>query len=247
MDDPALPPADHDRALAGLARLNALSRASAPVARALKRTNLPREPHILDVATGSGDVALALARSLSRAGLAPRFTLADLSDHALARAAKRFRRAKIDATTITLDATTDDLPRADAVICTLFLHHLTEDDARALLANAARAATRVLAVADLRRSRPGSILARTVPRLVTRSPVVHTDAAKSADAALTREELAEIAKSAGLAGFTISSAFPSRMLLTWSPPTTKPTTPPSSAPDPPGPPPPSPSRSETSA
>jgi len=245
MDDPALPAADHDRALAGLARLNALSRASAPVARALTRANLPRDPHILDIATGSGDVALALARSLSRAGLAPRFTLADISAHALNRAAERFRRAKIDATTIKLDATTDELPPADAVVCTLFLHHLTEDDARALLSNAASSATRLLAVADLRRSPFGSLLARAVPRLVTRSPVVHTDAARSAAAAFNRQELAAIARNAGLAGFSISRAVPSRMLLTWSPPPS--TTRQSSAPAPPGPPPRSPSRGETSA
>ena len=251
MDDPRLPGRDHDRALAGLARLNALSRASAPVARALTSAALPAEPHILDIATGSGDVALALARSLERAGLAPRFTLADLSPRALDRAAERFRRANIPATIATLDATTDDLPPADAVVCTLFLHHLAEADARVLLASAARSATRLLAVADLRRSPFGSLLARTIPRFVTRSPVVHTDAAKSADAAFTRDELASIASDAGLTGFTVSRAFPSRMLLTWTPPATRPatatTTQPSSAPGPPGPPPPSPSPSETSA
>jgi len=230
MDDPALPPREHDRALAGLARLNVISRAHAPVAAAILRSRLTHAPHILDIATGSGDVALAIARSLQRAGLEPRLTLSDLSPHALDRAAERFRRAKIDATTVQLDATTDDLPPADAVICTLFLHHLTEPDARSLIANAANAVTRVLAISDLRRSSLGSRLARTVPRLATRSPVVHTDAAKSADAAFTRDELAALAAEAGLENFTISRAFPSRMLLMWTPPhrtpqTTRPTTP----------------------
>jgi SAM-dependent methyltransferase len=69
MDDPALDPAEHRRALAGLARLNRVSDSPGvlwPAVRELARGGPVR---VLDVATGSGDVPRALAAKAARAGL----------------------------------------------------------------------------------------------------------------------------------------------------------------------------------
>src|SRR5262249_15209513 len=72
MDDPGLDPNRHAAALAGLARINRLSRPEATYWRPLRdlqtRHNLSRL-RILDVACGGGDVSRRLLRLARRAGL----------------------------------------------------------------------------------------------------------------------------------------------------------------------------------
>ncbi|MHC4247390.1 MAG: hypothetical protein ACYSUU_11370, partial [Planctomycetota bacterium] len=71
MDDPNLGAAAHDRALKGLARLNRLASADLILWRRLRPhlETLPdgRSINILDVATGSGDLPIRLARRVRRA------------------------------------------------------------------------------------------------------------------------------------------------------------------------------------
>ncbi len=218
MDDPAINPEVHRHALQGLARLNKLSFASYPLLRALTSRLSPRPIEILDVATGSGDVALAFARAAIHCGYRCTITLTDISPLALSEAQGRFTRAGIESRVLQLDATCDPLPEADITLCSLFLHHLDERATTSLLASMAESA-RILAMAnDLRRTVFGNILARTAPRLVTTSRVVHTDALRSARAAFTRMELADLAHKAGLGNVEIKRVPPSRMLLIWERP-----------------------------
>jgi hypothetical protein len=107
--------------------------------------------------------------------------------------------------------------RADIVTCSLFLHHLDPPDVVRTLSRCASAAGRRLLVHDLVRTRTGLALVYVIPRVVTTSPVVHTDAVLSVRAAYTRDELADLARSAGLQGFELRPSFPQRMLLSWSP------------------------------
>src|SRR4051812_15913396 len=72
MDDPGLDPAEHRLALAGLARINRISRSAAilrPHIRQLARAFAGRPVRILDIATGSGDVPLSLVRWATWAGV----------------------------------------------------------------------------------------------------------------------------------------------------------------------------------
>jgi 2-polyprenyl-3-methyl-5-hydroxy-6-metoxy-1,4-benzoquinol methylase len=220
MDDPGLDPGCHARALRGLARINRLSLAAAahaPLLRAVGR-RLGRTVRVLDVATGSGDVAVSAVRRAAREGIGVELTLADISPVAAEQAGVRARRAGLDARTLVLDAVEGSLPASDVVLCSLFLHHLSEADAVRLLSNMREAAPVGISVSDLRRSRRGSLLAASVPRVVTRSPVVHTDAVLSARAAFTIEELGRLVQRAGLVGATIRPAFPARMTLSWMAP-----------------------------
>ena len=59
------------------------------------------------------------------------------------------------------------------------------------------AARRLVLVSDLVRSRAGYALAAAVPRLLTRSRVVHVDAVRSVEAAFTPEEFRLLAAEAG--------------------------------------------------
>lgn len=218
MDDPEIEQEVHSRALRGLARINRISRAAAPLAAAVRRSIEPGSIRIVDVATGSGDVALALATRLTRVGYECEFILTDISAFALELARHRFASAGVNAEARNLDATREEIPAADLAVCTLFLHHLQPSQAERVLSAMSRAAGRMMIVSDLRRTGLGTLLARTIPRVSTTSSVVHVDAVRSARAAFSLEELAAIAQRAGLEGGRIKRTFPSRMLLQWTPP-----------------------------
>ena len=73
LDDPALPAGDHILALETLARINALSCTARQVANAIVRMLSQLPPRngplrVVDLASGGGDVTIALARRLNRPG-----------------------------------------------------------------------------------------------------------------------------------------------------------------------------------
>lgn len=218
MDDPTLPSSEHNAALRGLARLNAISFAHrALCVRAIRATHGLDRVALLDVAAGSGDVSLAVARCLQAAGKRVSVTGVDVSAHAASTARARFKAAGVEAEFNVADALQDAIPAADVVMCTLFLHHLGDREITPLLARLASATNRVLLINDLRRGHAGLVASMVVPRLVTRSPVVHVDAVRSYRAALTADELRGFAKDAGIANARVRHAFPYRMTLEWHP------------------------------
>mgnify|MGYP006286276033 CR=1 FL=1 len=218
MDDPTLDPREHARALRGLARLNAMSgvaRSLYPIVRAAARA-LDRPLSIVDVATGSADLPVALLRRARRDGVRLDLTACDLSPVALEHADRRARAAGVELRTHRLDALAEDPPPADVILCALFLHHLQDDQVRALLGRMTRAARGMVLVSDLRRGWWGTALAAVIPRLTTRSHVVHVDALRSARAALSVGELRSMVREvAGRGSWTVEPVFPGRMLLQW--------------------------------
>src|SRR5450759_3504420 len=86
MDAPALDPAAHHAALAGLGRINRLSHTArgflGPIVALARRENLGRIT-LLDIAAGGGDVPIALARAAAARGLGVELTLLDRSATAL--------------------------------------------------------------------------------------------------------------------------------------------------------------------
>jgi 2-polyprenyl-3-methyl-5-hydroxy-6-metoxy-1,4-benzoquinol methylase len=219
MDDPALDPAAHRLALAGLARANRFSRSADilwPSVLALARNNPAKPLRILDVATGSGDVPLALAERAKRAGVRLDLHGCDVSDTAVSAAREAAARAGVTATFFRHDAVADPLPAGfDVATCSLFLHHLSEDDAVTVLRRMGEAA-RVVLVNDMERSVPGFLLAWVAARVLSRSPVVHFDGPASARSAFTPAEALRLAESAGLHGATVRWRFPCRYLVKWS-------------------------------
>ena len=216
MDDPALDPAEHRRALAGLARINRWSGSAKllwPPIRDLAR-QLNRPLCILDVATGSGDVPLSLLDRAKREGITLDITGCDLSPLAIDEARSRGGNA----TFRTLDVLNEPLPGGfDVVTCSLFLHHLDEPDVVTVLRAMAAAGSLVL-VSDLVRSRFNLLQVWVAARLLSRSRVVHVDGPLSIRGAFTVAEMRRLAEHAGLTGATVQSKFPCRMLLTWRKP-----------------------------
>jgi len=218
MDDPSLDRGAHERALAGLARLNRASGAWRPAWRVLRRISgavADRPIRLLDVATGGADTLAALLRRAARAGLRVDAVACDKSPTALEVARSRLDRWGLEATLLQLDVLRDPLPHSfDLALCSLFLHHLDDADACALLVSLDRAA-RVSLVNDLRRSPWSLLLVGAASRLLTRSSIVHVDALLSVRAAFTPAELALLARKAGLDDFLVRRAGPARMLLLW--------------------------------
>lgn len=222
MDDPTLDGRRHMAALDGLSRINRVTRSAAQVWSAI--TPLLDEPsppplRVLDIATGGGDLPIALWRRASKQGIRLAATGCDLSERALDRAGERSLRAGARVEFLRIDALRDALPTGfDVVTCSLFLHHLDPPQARLILEKMRLTARRMVVVCDLRRSARGHALAWAGARALSRSSVVHTDAPRSVRAAYTIDELRELADAAGLIGADIQRRAPLRMRLVWKSP-----------------------------
>ena len=247
MDDPALDAGRHRRALRGLGRLNRLSGSPRLIWSAIQRFIPPQAGHesskvrgqienrqskienpppplrVLDIATGGGDLPIALHRLAVQGegigGGGIQIDGCDLSPVALDYARGRAEGVRAVPRFFYLDALNDPLPGDyDVLLCSLFLHHLSDAQAERLLRRMAEAARVGVVVNDLRRSRANLALVHLAARLVSRSDVVHTDGPRSVRAAFTLPEARELAERAGLRGAVVKSAFPCRYLLTWRKP-----------------------------
>jgi 2-polyprenyl-3-methyl-5-hydroxy-6-metoxy-1,4-benzoquinol methylase len=223
MDQPDLDILEHVRALTALGRANLVSRTADSLWPGIRRAaDAARgEPlRLLDVATGGGHVAIALARRATRDGVGLDITGCDISPVALDYA--RTLAARTGVTRVRFepaDALGGTWPgEVDIVICTLFLHHLDDDRAAALLGRMKATARRLVLVSDLRRSSSGYFFAWAGCRLLSRSRVFHVDGTRSVAAAFTPDEARGLAARAGLDGALVTTHWPQRWLLSWSPP-----------------------------
>jgi len=231
MDDPALDHREHVRALRGLARINQLSDAGrsmwrevAPTARRLATAG--SRVRWLDIATGSGDVPLGVAAQAIHAGVDVELVLCDVSATALAVARSSAARSGIQKVhTQEADVVAAGLPFDDGefsiVTCSLFMHHLREDDVARVMREMARVVGPggQVAISDLRRCPPGLLAAWLAGRVLTRSHIVRVDAVRSVRAAFTIEEMRSMAEHAGLArsgSLRVSANWPWRIMLSWS-------------------------------
>ena len=225
MDQPDLPDDSHRQALAGLARTNTLAGTSRPLWKRIRRLSAADGPlsklSLCDIASGAGDVAVSLCRRAKRDGVKLRVTGYDISPVAVETAQSRAQAAGIRGARFevrdVLTCPPESLGRFDVVTCTLFLHHLTADQAVELLQRMAHMARRLVLVCDLKRGRLGYTAAQLVVHLVSRSEVVHADGPQSVAAAFTLSEARTLARRAGLAGAEIYRAWPFRYLLAWEP------------------------------
>lgn len=215
MDDPSLPPAQLFAAVRGLDRLNAISLADLWIWRAIRTRVKPGASlRLLDVATGSGNVALGVVRRARRAGVSVHLGVCDVREEMLSIAAANARKAGVQIEAFSFDARRDGLPGGfDIAINSLFCHHLPEEDVARLLREMGRAA-RLVVISDLSRSRLNLALAFAASRLGSRSHVVHEDAVLSVRAAFTPKELQQLAVSAGLSDIRLHAGGPARFILT---------------------------------
>jgi 2-polyprenyl-3-methyl-5-hydroxy-6-metoxy-1,4-benzoquinol methylase len=219
MDEPTLDPAVHRSALRGLATINSCSGSAGilwPEIHRYARSRRATSLRVLDVASGGGDVAIALWRKARRAGVALEIKGLDISPTAVEIAREAARRAQADISFNAQNVFESPLPSGfEVVMSSLFLHHLDDEQAVRLLALMRKATTGLLLVNDVRRTTIGFWMAKIASRVLTRSPIVHVDAPRSIERAFTLKEVRELCRLAKLDGYRLQRRWPQRFLLSW--------------------------------
>ena len=221
MDQPGLDPKEHLRALNGLRRINVISRCSVGIFRAIKelaRGQPDKTLRILELACGGGDTAIDLALMAQQEGLNLDILACDLNPEAVRIAAANAKSRNAELTFFTADALTkpNNEETYDLIYCTLFTHHLDDNDVVRLLDVMTSRSRRLVLVDDLIRSKLGYFLAWIGTRFLSRSWIVHTDGPLSVRGAFRPEEMLELAKRAGLESVQIDRNWPERYLLRWT-------------------------------
>lgn len=220
MDEPDLSPREHLSALRGLQRINRVTNSTRVLWRAIRELykNSGTPLNVMDVACGGGDVLCDLAERASRAKVPLHLTGWDLSPTAIERTQSLARHKHVEIETKIANALTDTFPiDQDVIFCSLFLHHLSREDAGLLLRRMAAAARMQILVSDLVRSRSGFVMAWLGTRLLSRSRIVHVDGPRSVEAAFTLPEIRHLMAENGLKEATCQRFWPQRFLLSWTP------------------------------
>jgi len=216
MDQSDLDRTKHRYALTGLRRLNLVSGVCRQLCKELIRYSHSRgvaSLRVLDIASGGGDVPFGLWKLARKRGLDLRILGLDVSAAACEFAMEQCRPAGRSIVFEQCDVTRDFIPSGfDVVTCSLFLHHLTYDQASSLLMKMA-AAGRLLLANDLRRCATGYLMAQLACRCLTRSPIVRYDGPQSVANAFTATEMRELCMAAGLVDATVHKAWPCRLLV----------------------------------
>jgi 2-polyprenyl-3-methyl-5-hydroxy-6-metoxy-1,4-benzoquinol methylase len=227
LDQPGVPEEIHCGALGDLKRVNSICRTGsiawkmlAPLAQSADSRPL----EVLDLACGGGDVLLDLRRRAAKAGVALKLTGFDMSSTAIDYARRCASPAQSESSRTEIDYQVcnvfGDFPdrRFDVVMCSLFLHHLDEERAVALLKIMSRAARKLVFVNDLIRCGWGYAAAQVVLRLMTRNHIVLSDGPQSVAGAFTLSEVRQLVRKAGVADASLRKIWPYRFLLSWTPP-----------------------------
>jgi SAM-dependent methyltransferase len=231
MDDPNLPPADHQLALRGLRRINRFSGtvsylSSTILDLARQVPPVPKVPVtdkspwvLLDIGCANGENLLAVYRQLAKS-IPVRCIGWDISPYAIQSAKALASSAGLSEDQVRFEVVDalgqiDPTPQADIVINSLFMHHFEESAVVSMLSRSAQLARVAVVADDLNRTRLGWFLAKTGCWLLSRSRVVHFDGPQSVRAAFTCTEIASIAKRAGLVDACLKKHWPERYALVW--------------------------------
>ena len=167
---------------------------------------------VLDVACGGGDQARALIQWGRLRGVDLRVTALDISPEALDCAR---RRGPDDARLRFVCADVHRAPHHDGafdyVVCTLFLHHLTDEEVVRTLRSFDRLATRGIVVNDLVRGLRHYLWSWLFTRPF--NAVLRHDGPLSVRRAFRPAELSALARGAGLSWLSLRTHFGHRMTL----------------------------------
>jgi SAM-dependent methyltransferase len=195
-------PAELSRNLADIARLNRIGAARTiqrHVAPFLARLGAGETLRVLDVGTGAADIPLALARWARRQGHRVRIVALDVHP-AILRYAARAAGGAPEVHVVAGDALDPPIRpgSVDVALCSLVLHHLPEDAVVRMLGRLAELARLGFVVSDFRRGRFAWAAVWLVTHAVSRSRMTRHDGPLSVRRAYTPEELADLARRAGL-------------------------------------------------
>jgi ubiquinone/menaquinone biosynthesis C-methylase UbiE len=209
LDETGHDPVELAQNLRDIRRVNRLLGGTSTVLRHLPRL-LDQVPatqmaSILDLATGSADIPLAIADWAAKHGRAVEIVASDSSDEILD-VARPNVAGRSNVSLAKYDARAVPLPdqQFDIVLCSLSLHHFDPDDAVAVLREMVRLARIGFILNDLRRGRFGFVAAWAAARLTTTNRLTRNDAPLSVRRAYTPAELSDLLRRAGITDAAIS-------------------------------------------
>lgn len=151
---------------------------------------------ILDLATGSADIPLAILHWAAKAGFNVQVVAIDRHPITAAIAAHHAQDPRLRI----VQADVFNLPFADGsfdyCLCAMFLHHLSEDQIVQVLRTMDRLAVRGIIAADLLRHRRAWLWINLLTLFSSR--MIRHDAAVSIEQALSRSEILELSRRAGV-------------------------------------------------
>lgn len=160
-----------------------------------------RPVRVLDVATGSADIPVAIVKWARRHGIKVVVTAVDINPLAV-REAAAFAQAYPEITVAVADAFS--LPFGDEsfdiVLCAKTLHHFSEEETVRLLKEMGRVTAVGYIIMDLRRSWVAWLLISILARIFSRNRLTRHDGPMSVLRSYTVTELGDLADRAGLAG-----------------------------------------------
>ena len=207
MDAPDADPEQLRRSLAFIRRVNRLFGYTRATLKHLDRFSRRWEPgrtvRILDVATGSADIPLAILKWARRRGFDVRIVGVDLHAATVIAASRAVDESGEGERLRIVRADALRLPFADGsfdyTLTAMFLHHLDDDEAVRVLREMGRVARRGVIAADLLRRRRAYFWITLFTLLA--NPMVRHDARVSVAQAFSEPEVLRMRDAAGL-GFT---------------------------------------------
>ena len=202
MDRPQPVSAELERDLRNIRRLNRWFGSYSLISFFLRRwINPGARLRIVDLATGSGDIPRLITDYARGVG-------AEVHIHALDQQSATVEIAKrlsADYPNITftegniLDWETSE--PCDLLLCTMALHHFSEEDAIRVLRRCRDLSWRFVLVSDLRRSRFGTVGVQLLTATIFREPMTKHDARLSMARAFSYVEMNDLARRAGWTDF----------------------------------------------
>jgi ubiquinone/menaquinone biosynthesis C-methylase UbiE len=156
---------------------------------------------IIDLATGSGDIPRLIAEYGRKVGAELQIDALDRQSATLEIAKKLSVRypeiAFVEGNLLEWDATES----YDLVLCTLALHHFSDDDAVRVLQRCRQLSGKFVLVSDLRRGWLATIGVHLLTTTMFRDPMTKYDARLSAARAFSFSEMNQLAQGAGWTNF----------------------------------------------
>jgi 2-polyprenyl-3-methyl-5-hydroxy-6-metoxy-1,4-benzoquinol methylase len=213
-------PAELTRSLADIARLNRIGATQTMqrhVAPFLARQRAGETLRILDVGTGAADIPLALVRWARRRGHRVRIVALEVHPTIL-RYAARALAGTPEVHLVAGNALEAPIRpgSVDVALCSLVLHHLPEEAVVGLLGRLAELARLGFVVSDFRRGRLAWAAVWLATRAVSRNRMTRHDGPLSVRRAYTLEELAGLARRAGLPDIRWHRASAFRQVGVWT-------------------------------
>lgn len=215
MDRPDAAPGELDAALESLRGLNRFFGSYSLVDRFLRRWIKPGDSvRVADLATGSADIPRRIVDYTRRIGAQVEVLAIDFQPLTVERA----KRLAADYPEITCECSdvltfggTDEF---DMVICSLALHHFSDEDAVRVLRRCRELSRRFVLISDLRRGVLASVGVYLLTTFVFRDRMTRADGRTSAARAFSFSEIQELARRAGWGDFG-AAKFPFARQAIW--------------------------------